>query len=84
MALQIAEVQKALKGVEYPASRDELARHAEGNGADRGAGRRPPHHEPALLRRPERRHEGAEGLADRLQRLTAAVIWLLAQPADGT
>lgn len=35
MAFQITEVQNALKGVEYPASRDELARHAEGNGADR-------------------------------------------------
>ena len=35
MAIQITEVQKALKGVDYPASRDELASHAEGNGADR-------------------------------------------------
>ena len=35
MAFQITEVQKALKGVDYPASRDELASHAEGNGADR-------------------------------------------------
>ena len=35
MAFQITEVQKALKGVDYPASKEDLARHAEGNGADR-------------------------------------------------
>jgi Protein of unknown function (DUF2795) len=35
MAFQVTEVQKALKGVDYPATREELARHAEGNGADR-------------------------------------------------
>jgi hypothetical protein len=35
MALQVTEVQKALKGVDYPATKDELASHAEGNGADR-------------------------------------------------
>ena len=35
MAFQITEVQKALKGVDYPASKDDLASHAEGNGADR-------------------------------------------------
>jgi Protein of unknown function (DUF2795) len=35
MAIQITDVQKALKGVDYPASRDELASHAENNGADR-------------------------------------------------
>jgi Protein of unknown function (DUF2795) len=35
MAFQITEVQKALKGVNYPASKDELADHAERNGADR-------------------------------------------------
>jgi hypothetical protein len=35
MAFQITEVQKALKGVDYPASKDQLASHAEGNGADR-------------------------------------------------
>ena len=35
MALQITEVQKALKGVDYPASKDELASHAERNGASR-------------------------------------------------
>jgi hypothetical protein len=35
MALQITEVQKALKGVDYPASKDELASHAERNGAAR-------------------------------------------------
>jgi uncharacterized protein DUF2795 len=35
MALQITDVQKALKGVDYPATKDDLASHAEGNGADR-------------------------------------------------
>ena len=35
MALQVTEVQKALKGVDYPATREELASHAEANGADR-------------------------------------------------
>jgi hypothetical protein len=35
MAFRITEVQKALKGVDYPASKDELASRAEGNGADR-------------------------------------------------
>jgi hypothetical protein len=34
MAFQITEVQKALKGVDYPASKDELADHADRNGAD--------------------------------------------------
>ena len=34
MAFQVTEVQKALKGVDYPAGRDDLARAAEGNGAD--------------------------------------------------
>ena len=35
MAFQITEVQKALKGVDYPASKEQLADHAAGNGADR-------------------------------------------------
>jgi hypothetical protein len=35
MAFQITEVQKMLKGVDYPASRDDLAAHAGRNGADR-------------------------------------------------
>jgi hypothetical protein len=35
MAFQITEVQKALKGVDYPASKDELCAQAERNGADR-------------------------------------------------
>ena len=35
MAFQITEVQKSLKGVDYPASRDQLADHADRNGADR-------------------------------------------------
>ena len=35
MAFQITEVQKALKGVDYPASKEELASRAERNGGDR-------------------------------------------------
>jgi Protein of unknown function (DUF2795) len=35
MAFQITDVQKALKGVDYPASNEELADHAERNGAER-------------------------------------------------
>jgi hypothetical protein len=35
MAFKITEVQKALKGVDYPASKDDLADTAERNGADR-------------------------------------------------
>jgi hypothetical protein len=34
MAFQVTEVQKALKGVDYPATREDLARAAEQNGAD--------------------------------------------------
>jgi len=33
---QITDVQKALKGADYPASGEELARLAEDNGADSG------------------------------------------------
>jgi len=33
MVFQVTEVQKALKGVDYPATKDQLADHAEGNGA---------------------------------------------------
>jgi hypothetical protein len=35
MAFQITEVQKALKGVDYPASKEELASRAERNGGGR-------------------------------------------------
>ncbi len=35
MAFQVTEVQKALKGIDYPASSEDLANCAEGNGADR-------------------------------------------------
>jgi hypothetical protein len=34
MAPNVTEVQKALKGADYPASRDELIELAERNGAD--------------------------------------------------
>jgi hypothetical protein len=33
MAFQVTEVQKALKGVDYPATKQELASQAERNGA---------------------------------------------------
>lgn len=32
MSVQVTDVQKALGGVSYPAGKDELVRHAEGNG----------------------------------------------------
>jgi 2-keto-3-deoxy-galactonokinase len=35
MAFQVTEVQKALKGVDYPASSEQLADRASKNGADR-------------------------------------------------
>jgi hypothetical protein len=34
VGFQVTEVQKALKGFDYPGGSDDLARHAEGNGAD--------------------------------------------------
>ena len=34
MAMQVTDVQKALKGADYPASRDDLVSLAEQNGAD--------------------------------------------------
>jgi hypothetical protein len=34
MAPQVTDVQKALKGADYPATRDELVELAERNGAD--------------------------------------------------
>jgi hypothetical protein len=33
MGVQVTEVQKALKGAEYPAGKDDLVRLAESNGA---------------------------------------------------
>jgi hypothetical protein len=33
MGFQVTEVQKSLKGFDYPGSPDQLADHAEGNGA---------------------------------------------------
>jgi hypothetical protein len=33
MGFQVTEVQKALKGVDYPADRDDLVRRADENGA---------------------------------------------------
>lgn len=36
MGYQVTEVQKALKGADYPARGEDLARVAEGNGADGG------------------------------------------------
>ena len=36
MGSQVTEVQKSLKGFDYPGSPEDLARHAESNGADKG------------------------------------------------
>jgi hypothetical protein len=36
MGYQVTEVQKSLKGFDYPGSPQELADHARGNGADDG------------------------------------------------
>lgn len=36
MGYQVTEVQKSLKGFDYPGSPEDLAKHAEKNGADRG------------------------------------------------
>ena len=36
MGSQVTEVQKSLKGFDYPGSPEDLARHAEPNGADKG------------------------------------------------
>ena len=36
MGYQVTDVQKALKGADYPASGDDLAKLAEKNGADAG------------------------------------------------
>jgi hypothetical protein len=36
MGYQVTEVQKALKGFDYPGSADDLAKHASENGADAG------------------------------------------------
>ena len=36
MGYQVTEVQKALKGFDYPGSKDDLATHAEKNGAESG------------------------------------------------
>jgi hypothetical protein len=35
MGFQVTEVQKALKGFDYPGSPDDLTRHAEKNGANK-------------------------------------------------
>ena len=36
MGFQVTEVQKSLKGLDYPGSPEDLARHAQSNGADKG------------------------------------------------
>jgi hypothetical protein len=36
MGFQVTEVQKSLKGFDYPGSPEDLAHHAESNGADKG------------------------------------------------
>jgi hypothetical protein len=36
MGFQVTEVQKSLKGFDYPGSPEDLARHAQSNGVDKG------------------------------------------------
>jgi Protein of unknown function (DUF2795) len=68
MPFQVTEVQKHLKGVDDPATREELASRAERNGAAPRAGRGTPQPGQGFLQRTQRRHEGAQGIADRLRR----------------
>jgi hypothetical protein len=66
MAFQITEVQKALKGVDYPASKEELASHAERNGGDRELVDALRSMNKDSFDGPNARHEGAERLPHRL------------------
>jgi hypothetical protein len=50
------DVQKALKGMDYPASKDEIVRHAEQNGADKEV-------LDALRKIPDREYEGPSGVS---------------------
>ena len=57
------QLQKHLSGVNYPASRDELIKHAEQNGADETA--------LASLRRiPDREYDGPNGVSKEIGALT--------------
>jgi Protein of unknown function (DUF2795) len=50
------DVQKALKGMDYPASKEEIVRHAEQNGADKEV-------LDALRKIPDREYEGPSGVS---------------------
>jgi hypothetical protein len=50
------DVQKALKGMDYPASKDEIVQRAEQNGAEREV-------VDALRKIPDRQYEGPSGVS---------------------
>jgi hypothetical protein len=50
------DVQKALKGMDYPATKDQIVRHAEENGADKEV-------LDALRKIPDREYEGPSGVS---------------------
>ncbi|WP_067633984.1 DUF2795 domain-containing protein [Actinomadura latina] len=50
------EVQKSLKGMDYPASKDDLVRHARDHGAD-------DHIVEALQSMPDREYDGPSGVS---------------------
>jgi hypothetical protein len=50
------DVQKALKGMDYPASKDQIVEHAKQNGADREV-------LDALQKIPDREYEGPSGVS---------------------
>jgi hypothetical protein len=50
------DIQKALKGMDYPASKDDIVRHAEENGGDKEVVE-------ALKKIPDREYEGPSGVS---------------------
>jgi Protein of unknown function (DUF2795) len=81
--VQVTEVQKAVRGVDYPPSKDELASHAERNGADRelvdalrGMNKRSLDGPNAVLKE-------LKGRPDRLSGLTPRGGWRATSTGDG-
>jgi hypothetical protein len=50
------DIQKALKGMDYPASKEDIVRHAEQNGGDKEVIE-------ALKKIPDREYEGPSGVS---------------------
>jgi hypothetical protein len=50
------DIQKALKGMDYPASKEDIVRHAEENGGDKEVIE-------ALKKIPDREYEGPSGVS---------------------